>query len=414
MKKIAILIGDSNGSYPVPAVRGSAISTLVEHILQENSKNNEKELNIDIYTFYDEEALKESKRFNNVNFVWVKQPKFIKTLDQCIYMIISKIFKKKKAISYKTLGSLLYYIFFVSRKLKKCKDYDKVILENNVPLAWTIRLSKYKGEYYYHFHNIPRTNMHCKKVFENCTGYLCVSQYIANQIMQADNAIGPVSPDKAMILYNCIDTNQFYKKEEIATEKIRNKYKIDEDDKIILFVGRISAEKGLSQVINSLSFIKTKQVKLLIAGSFLHNTSEKNDYQIEIEKSSEKFNDKIVWTGYIEAKELVDLYNLADIAVLPSMWEEPAGLTMIEALACGIPVITTRSGGIPEYVKDNAILLDKDDEKISEKIAEKIDEILNDKSYYSRENIEKRCNSINVFYNTDRYYKDFIKLLYKE
>ena len=57
---------------------------------------------------------------------------------------------------------------------------------------------------------------------------------------------------------------------------------------------------------------------------------------------------------------------------------------------------------------------DKDDEKISEKIAEKIDEILNDKSYYSRENIEKRCNSINVFYNTDRYYKDFIKLLYKE
>ena len=55
MKKIAILIGDSNGSYPVPAVRGSAISTLVEHILQENSKNNEKELNIDIYTFYDEE-----------------------------------------------------------------------------------------------------------------------------------------------------------------------------------------------------------------------------------------------------------------------------------------------------------------------------------------------------------------------
>ena len=41
---------------------------------------------------------------------------------------------------------------------------------------------------------------------------------------------------------------------------------------------------------------------------------------------------------------------MADIVVLPSVWEEPAGLTMIEALACGKPLITTNAGGISEYV----------------------------------------------------------------
>ena len=54
--------------------------------------------------------------------------------------------------------------------------------------------------------------------------------------------------------------------------------------------------------------------------------------------------------------------RLTDVAVLPSTWDEPFGLTMAEAQAMGLPIITTRRGGIPEVVSEkNAIMLDTDE-----------------------------------------------------
>ena len=90
----------------------------------------------------------------------------------------------------------------------------------------------------------------------------------------------------------------------------------------------------------------------------------------------------MVFTGYISYKDMPAIYNLADIAILPSMWEEPAGLTPIEAMACGTPVITTNSGGIPEYVSDSAIVLNRDNELI-ENIATEIEKLINNDNYYA-------------------------------
>ena len=51
---------------------------------------------------------------------------------------------------------------------------------------------------------------------------------------------------------------------------------------------------------------------------------------------------------------------MADIAVLPSMWEEPFGLTVVEAMAAGLPLITTRSGGIPEICEGVATIVERE------------------------------------------------------
>jgi len=54
------------------------------------------------------------------------------------------------------------------------------------------------------------------------------------------------------------------------------------------------------------------------------------------------------------------IYQLGNVAVLPSMWEEPAGMTMVEAVVSGLPLITTNSGGIPEYIPaELAYMLDR-------------------------------------------------------
>ena len=93
MKKIAIIIGDSNGSYPVPAVRGSAISILVEHLIRENSQI-DAEIFFEVFSFYDKDAEKESIEYKNVKFNWIKIPcvdKTLKSIDEIHKEILTKL-----------------------------------------------------------------------------------------------------------------------------------------------------------------------------------------------------------------------------------------------------------------------------------------------------------------------------------
>jgi glycosyltransferase involved in cell wall biosynthesis len=62
--------------------------------------------------------------------------------------------------------------------------------------------------------------------------------------------------------------------------------------------------------------------------------------------------DKVSFVGSIPYFELLDRYRAADVFVFPSVWNEPFGLPVAEAMACGVPVVATRSGGIVEIVED--------------------------------------------------------------
>ena len=231
--------------------------------------------------------------------------------------------------------------------------------------------------------------------------------------MKENNPIGPIPKEKIQILYNCIDIKNFYKVEnKRLLREIREKYKIEKDDKVLIFVGRISREKGLHCVIDAMQELNDINIKLVIAGSFLHNVKEKDSYQQYLEQKTNKYADRIIWTGYIDQDELVNLYNIADIAVLPSIWEEPAGLTMLESLACGLPVISTYSGGIPEYVENLAILINREND-ITKKLASEIRKTIDNKELYSKEKVEYRINEVKKKYNSERYYNDFKNIMKK-
>ena len=109
--KIAIFIADSNGGYPVPAVKGGAVSTLVEHLVE---KNNERQLaEMTVVSYYDKEAVEKAKKYPNIIFKWIKPPKIIKKMDDFSFFILKTFFKHQKALSFKNLWSLIYYILKV-------------------------------------------------------------------------------------------------------------------------------------------------------------------------------------------------------------------------------------------------------------------------------------------------------------
>lgn len=138
--------------------------------------------------------------------------------------------------------------------------------------------------------------------------------------------------------------------------------------KTILYVGRTDPYKNLTTLIRAFAEAKKSchfPITLTIAGS------RDNRYPEAMRLATELgIKDAIHWTGYLSDEELVSAYQHADLLVHPSRYEG-FGLQVIEAFACGLPVICSNTGSLPEVAGDAAIMVDPDDiHGLSKKIRE--------------------------------------------
>ncbi len=110
----------------------------------------------------------------------------------------------------------------------------------------------------------------------------------------------------------------------------------------LLFVGRIAPEKGVKEAIQ---IANETNHRLLIIGPLY------DDHRGYFEQYVKPFlNDRILYLGYIEKESISPYYQKAKAFLMPIQWEEPFGLTMIEAMASGTPVIALKRGSVPEVV----------------------------------------------------------------
>lgn len=407
--KIAVI---TSGFLPVPATSGGAVENLVDNFLKMNDKY--KENIITVYSCYDKKAADYSKKYKNSKFIFIEFNFLIRFLDRVICLIAKYLLNKEKVMSYRYIIQRLYYLMKVSKDLK-ANNYDKIILENHptlfLILKWNKNYIKYKDKFYYHLHNSIDNTYGCADIIRECKSNICVSQYIVNNLSSCLKVSSLES--NFNILKNCIDEDRFKKKLSVfEKEGLLKKYNIGSDDKVILFTGRFTREKGIKELVLALKKVKYKNYKLLIVGSFFFDTEIKNNFELEIRNLIKDINSHVIFTGFIPYDEIYKIYYLADISVLPSIWDEPAGMTLIESMFCGLPIITTNSGGIPEYVNNKcAIILDRDDNLINN-IAISIDyllnndKIMNEMGKYAKENSKK--------YTLENYYRQFIKILNKE
>ena len=370
---------------------------MVELLIAGNEEK--KLLDMTVVSYYDEEAVRLSRKYPSIKFIWIKTPWMLRAVDKMIYGFLSK-FKGIHATSFLSLMALTHYTMKSSMLLRK-EHFNIALLEHNFPMIWMMKWSGYKGKYYHHLHNIPRTNAKCKWGINRCNGFICISQFMAKEIMSEHNPIGPVPAEKIHLLYNTIDTNLFKPIPDLDTASLREKMGLASNSKVLIFAGRLTWEKGIDKLLQALDYIKTADVEVLIVGSLSFKVENTDSYLSELQSMAKKHLDIVHFTGYIEHDELPKLYNLADIAVLPSMWEEPAGLTMLEAMACSTPVITTRSGGIPEYVGDSAIVLERNSQ-LPLNIAKAIDSLLSNKQEYE-DLRSKGIRRIRLNFNSSNY-----------
>jgi N-acetyl-alpha-D-glucosaminyl L-malate synthase BshA len=146
------------------------------------------------------------------------------------------------------------------------------------------------------------------------------------------------------VIPNGLEIQKFKKS---SKENIRRQMNITNDDKIVLFVGRLNSIKGVEYLIESMEYIKQKDVKtkLIIVGEGIERR------RLELLVNKLFLTKNVLFAGRIPYEDIPKYLTLSDMIVLPSL-EEGFPNILLEAMASGLPIVATNVGGIPEIIKN--------------------------------------------------------------
>jgi glycosyltransferase involved in cell wall biosynthesis len=259
-------------------------------------------------------------------------------------------------------------------KPKICRIPSKIWLKYNFPVeVLTGRVDVYHGPWDF----VPPSIFAKKIVTIHDLAFMKFPESFTNEALQYLNKYVPLSVKRADIVLTISDYSKADIEKHLCVprEKIRVVYNgIDEcyrplskegvhqkrlsqygiHTEYILFVGTIQPNKNLDRLFEAYknSTVLKDKIKLVIAGQ--------NGWHYEEVYRSVKelgLTDDIIFTGFIKNEDLPHMYNYASLFVMPSL-NEGFGLAMVEAMACGVPVIASNTGAIPEVAGSAAILFD--------------------------------------------------------
>ncbi len=181
-----------------------------------------------------------------------------------------------------------------------------------------------------------------RTAYQNADGVIAVSASMRDDVR---NLYG-VDRDRIRVIHNGIDLNQYRPKPNPA---VLAKYGVDPDRPFVLFVGRVTRQKGIIHLVEAIKSIRPGVQVVLCAGA--PDTPEiGREMADRVERARLESSNPIIWIAQIVPKdEIIALYTHASLFVCPSVYE-PFGIINLEAMACGTPVVASAVGGIIEVV----------------------------------------------------------------
>jgi len=185
------------------------------------------------------------------------------------------------------------------------------------------------------------------------TGIICVSNNVKKDMISLLN----IDPEKVKTVH-LASANHFKEIDDhVFLASVRNKYNLPE--RFILNVGLAYPGKNISNLLKALKLLQQiEPIKLVLAGGdrWLSGVSPSPENTFNMVRQL-GLQHEVLLPGYIPHEDLVAVYNLADVFILPSVYEG-FGIPVIEAMACGCPVIASKTGALPEICGDAAYYID--------------------------------------------------------
>jgi glycosyltransferase involved in cell wall biosynthesis len=246
-------------------------------------------------------------------------------------------------------------------------------LTPNIPLVITSHdLAIFREPETYQFSRV----LYWRKLFEHAIQKASCVVAISNSTRDDLIEIMHVPPTKIRVIYCGVNSSFRSINDGDVLERVRMKYGLPKD--FLLFVGLFSPRKNIAGILKSFAILKNKfkiPHHLVIVGE--KGWRYKSDLELVNKLGLGK---SVLFPGFIKEDDLTAVYNIADVFVFPSLYEG-FGLPVLEAMACGTPVVTSNISSLPEVVGSAGILVNPHDH---EEIASAIYRLLTDKKLSSR------------------------------
>lgn len=341
--KIAIL---TSGILPVPAVQGGAVENLTDSYLAYNDQHHLHD--ITIYSVWHPDIEKHpalQSKANHYQFIKTSRP-----IDKLCKRIHHLLHQKDEYYHY----TIDYYLTQAIKHIKH-EHYDAIIIENRPGYALKLKeLTQTPLIYHLHNEKLSTAVDQAQAIYDAATTIITVSDYITNRVRTIH-----INDTKCVTVYNGIDLSTFNR-----AQADKPALSFAPDDFVMVFSGRMTQEKGIMQLIEAMNHLRDyPNIKLMVIGStFFANAANDDDFTRELRAKAKPLKDRIIFTGFIPYHEMPTYLAAAHVAIIPSVWDDPFPTTVLEAQAMGLPIISTRRGGIPEEVTpQNALLLTTDD-----------------------------------------------------
>jgi starch synthase len=181
-----------------------------------------------------------------------------------------------------------------------------------------------------------------RTAYQNADGVIAVSEAMRRDV----HALYDVLSEKICVIYNGIDVQQY---KPTPNPAVLQSYHIDPSIPFVLFVGRITRQKGIMHLINAIKYLRPGVQVVLCAGA-PDTPALGEEMATRVEQAGHEGSNRIIWVPQMVPREdVIVLYTQASIFVCPSVYE-PFGIINLEAMACETPVVAAAVGGIPEVV----------------------------------------------------------------
>ncbi|WP_363321606.1 glycosyltransferase family 4 protein [Polycladomyces subterraneus] len=250
---------------------------------------------------------------------------------------------------------------------KNGNKFDIIHIFNRPRLVLPVRQAAPKARIFLSMHNDmfePKKidSKEAQEVIKEVEKIVTVSDYVGQRI----STLYPSASSKLRTIYSGVDLNRFipYEQSQKARQvrkKLRRQFKLG-SKKVILYVGRISPKKGVDVLVRAMSELKKRHpnIALVVVGSRWFSDQKISDYMAYVRSLASRSSVPIITTGYVPADKIHEWFWASDIFVCASQWEEPLARVHYEAMASGVPFVTTKRGGNAEIVQNNnGLLVDK-------------------------------------------------------
>lgn len=337
--RIAII---TSGRLPVPATRGGAVETKLDYILDYNAAHHLHD--ITVYSIKPDYKINKNTNENHyvhfrMNTIWAR--------------ICRYIYRKYNKAPYYTID-MEYFLYKCIQDIKR-KQFDCIIIANRPGFILKLRevfnnfiVNQINNDY------INPESLLSSRIKEASSLIITCSNYLNKRVKE----VNCIKEPPIITVHNGIDIKRFSDAQPIK----RSRLGMTQDDFVVFYSGRLTKEKGILELIRAIKQIKSiPNIKLIIAGaSFYGKDSKETIYIKELQEEAKDIREYVYFTGFVDYKNMPSYLKTANVVVVPSLWEEPFGLTVLEAMAAGIPLIATRCGGIPEVCDNTAFLVERE------------------------------------------------------